>query len=481
MVRNRVVFALVVIGGLAGATSAAAQFRAGTTLVVVDVTVTGRDGGVVTDLAAADFELLEDGVPQTLQQVRLFDASATPPVAVEQTGAVSNAVEPGGIFALVADEPGISAFRTQAARRWARFFVEQVLQPQDYAVIARSGVNTGLLLSNQRALLMEMAGRITGQATGGPGAPAMGGGVPTDLGGLAVGPTRGNMDASSGLITLRHVVERLGAIASRRKAVIWLSPGVNADVAGALNSSDRSRASERMNAVLRAALTGNVAIYGVDPRGLYVEPNMDAGPVSPMAPSDVLDSLRDLSRLTGGRAIVNTNDVGGALQQIARENRAYYLLGYMPAAPENKRRSTRRLDVRVKRPGLTVHHRTAYVPDATAAPAATGIASPMPHHEILVTVTTMVERQQRNAAVSASFDVRTGAPGGTTTEVMVMAIDLSGDIRARQTTRVVAAPDGLARGVIRLSLRPGAYQLRTMAIAAGRRGSVFSDLIVPAR
>ncbi|MCC7124101.1 MAG: hypothetical protein IT178_04580 [Acidobacteria bacterium] len=43
MVRNRVALAVVVIGGLAGATSAAAQFRAGTTLVVVDVAVTDRD------------------------------------------------------------------------------------------------------------------------------------------------------------------------------------------------------------------------------------------------------------------------------------------------------------------------------------------------------------------------------------------------------------------------------------------------------
>lgn len=261
--------------------------------------------------------------------------------------------------------------------------------------------------------------------------------------------------------------------------MIWLSPGVNADVAGALNSPDRSRASERMNAVLRAALAGNVAIYGVDPRGLHVEPNMGAGPVSSMAESDTLGSLRDLSRLTGGRAIVNANDVGGALQQIARENRAYYLLGYTPAAPENKRRSTRRLDVRVKRPGLTVHHRAAYVPDTVAAPPVTGIVSPTPHHEIRVTVTATLEPQKN--AVSVSFGARSGVAAGTSAEVMVIAIELSGNIRARQTTRVVVAPDGSARGVIRLSLRPGAYQLRTMVIAGGRRGSVFSDLVVPAR
>ncbi len=41
-------------------------FRAGTTLVPVDVRVVDRDGRPVTDLAASDFTILEDGVPQPI-------------------------------------------------------------------------------------------------------------------------------------------------------------------------------------------------------------------------------------------------------------------------------------------------------------------------------------------------------------------------------------------------------------------------------
>ena len=41
-------------------------FRAGTTLVPVDVRVVNRDGRPVTDLSASDFTVLEDGVPQPI-------------------------------------------------------------------------------------------------------------------------------------------------------------------------------------------------------------------------------------------------------------------------------------------------------------------------------------------------------------------------------------------------------------------------------
>jgi hypothetical protein len=46
-------------------------FRAGVKLVLVDVTVTGHDEQPLTDLAPSDFELTEDGVPQTVEQATL--------------------------------------------------------------------------------------------------------------------------------------------------------------------------------------------------------------------------------------------------------------------------------------------------------------------------------------------------------------------------------------------------------------------------
>ncbi len=47
-------------------------FRAGTDLVRVDVSATGRNGSPVADLQAADFEVEEDGVPQTIQTAQFI-------------------------------------------------------------------------------------------------------------------------------------------------------------------------------------------------------------------------------------------------------------------------------------------------------------------------------------------------------------------------------------------------------------------------
>src|SRR5262245_54051789 len=49
-----------------GGTLAYAQFTSGVSLVEVYATVTNRQGEPVTNLAAGDFRVLQDGVPQTI-------------------------------------------------------------------------------------------------------------------------------------------------------------------------------------------------------------------------------------------------------------------------------------------------------------------------------------------------------------------------------------------------------------------------------
>jgi VWFA-related protein len=54
-------------------------FRAGVDVVYVAVTVENPDGGMVTDLALDNFELTEDGVPQTVQYLAAGDRLGTDP------------------------------------------------------------------------------------------------------------------------------------------------------------------------------------------------------------------------------------------------------------------------------------------------------------------------------------------------------------------------------------------------------------------
>ena len=59
--------------------------------------------------------------------------------------------------------------------------------------------------------------------------------------------------------------------------------------------------------------------------------------------------------------VVRTNDITGALARIALENSTYYLLGYQTDASRSPGRF-RKIDVRVKRPGLQVRVRRGYMP-----------------------------------------------------------------------------------------------------------------------
>jgi hypothetical protein len=90
-----------------------------------------------------------------------------------------------------------------------------------------------------------------------------------------------------------------------------------------------------------------------------------------------VEILRTLADGTGGLAVVNTNDIGAGLRRVADELSSYSLLAY---SPTNARRDGqyRRIEVRLKRPGVTVRARPGYVASEAVAAAAPGAATPDP-------------------------------------------------------------------------------------------------------
>ena len=79
--------AAVALTPLAGlAQQADPKFGAATTAVVIDVVVRDAKGRPVTDLTRADFELLEDGVPQNLGDVTRVGMPLTAPRAAAAAG-----------------------------------------------------------------------------------------------------------------------------------------------------------------------------------------------------------------------------------------------------------------------------------------------------------------------------------------------------------------------------------------------------------
>ena len=68
---------------------------------------------------------------------------------------------------------------------------------------------------------------------------------------------------------------------------------------------------------------------------------------------DQRDSMQELAATTGGIALVGSSNIEGALERVGAELENHYSLGYRPAG---ERDSTRRIEVKVRRPGLIVRH-----------------------------------------------------------------------------------------------------------------------------
>ena len=87
-----------------------------------------------------------------------------------------------------------------------------------------------------------------------------------------------------------------------------------------------------------------------------------------------VQALRTLAEQTDGIAIVQTNDLAGGIRRIVDDVSAYYLMGYSPTNAKADGRY-RRIEVRMKRPGVNIRARRGYVAEteavrATAARAA---------------------------------------------------------------------------------------------------------------
>ncbi len=322
------------------------------------------------------------------------------------------------------------------------------------------------------------------------------------------------------------VAKSLGHLVDRRKSIILFSQGTGYDLSEALrhhpeddgivrNPVDnvdmmvRSAVHQTVTATMRA----NVAVHAIDPRGVArfgQEGFLSADP-------DVLadraklgqESLVSLAEATGGRAVVRTDDFGGAVEQIIRETSTYYLLGCYPGTSTRERRF-RKLEVRVTRPGLTVRARPGYWLDDGRRRQDEGTSPPSPLQDSLTGLVPASELRvvgvalpirladPRRSAVVLDLLVHDpsevpSAPGERVhdrVQVGVVAVDTDADGRERARHGRVQ-PFVLRRGsqpgplrfqlIDRVDLEPGRYQIRVGVESerAKKAGSVFLDVFVP--
>src|SRR5262245_2929543 len=511
-------------------------FRVEINYVEVDALVTDANGNPVVNLTANDFELLEDGKPQKISTFALINIPvekserplfASTPI---ERDVESNEHGDGRVYLLVLDDLHTHPLRTQLVRAAARRFIERNFGANDIAAIVHTSgrSDAGQDFTGNRRMLLAAVDRFMGNGLRSGTLERLNefnrqsfGGQPIDKISDPTDMERG-FQARNTIDTLKKLADFMAGIRGRRKAMLFISEGIDYDVTDVIYNRSASMILDSVREAIGAATRANVSIYGIDPRGLTalgddlieVEsfPDDQKLGINQAAMQHELrlaqDSLRTLSDETGGFAVVNRNDFGTAFDRIVRENSSYYVLGFYPTNEKRDGRF-RKLEVRVKRPGMRIRSRRGYLAPRGRAPETKGsptlsvamrdaLASPLPTRGIPMTLfAAPFKGTAPNATVALTLELEAGIfhyteKDGAFTNVLetgVTAVDAKGKVfpGERQTVTLALKPDTLARVKAsgfrvqrQLDLPPGRYQVRVAAAeTGGKSGSVLYDLEVP--
>jgi VWFA-related protein len=416
------------------------RFGISTAAVVVDVMVRDKKGNPVTDLTKDQFEVFEDGVPQavtdfervmpgvlptTLQNVApsvSSTAAATVHEPAERNARLQGQQVTAIVFDWLTEQPRYEAWKAastllgqmaaddyvaiyvidQELRRIVPYtrnaamlkaaFDIAVARPFGNPTVPRSAALNSLV--NQRDLPDTASAEYAAGAntlnsastdTRGP-ASAMAAMLERELQwNQFMNRQQQGRAVSSGLTAL---VEQLGEMPGR-KTVIFFSEG--------LVVTERSKSS--FDAMEHRANRNNVSFYTIDAAGLRVfsvsrSTYQQLGPTGEQGVArgisddptarrtelmwrDPSLGLRPLAERTGGIYIGDTNDIVAGFARVNSDRKFHYLLAYSSSNPAPDG-TFRKIEVKVKRPGVEVKARSGYValpaPESPPAPAYEGPA-----------------------------------------------------------------------------------------------------------
>ncbi|HWN10624.1 MAG TPA: VWA domain-containing protein [Pyrinomonadaceae bacterium] len=380
-------------------------------LVQIDAVVT-KDGKHVTDLKPEDFEILEDGKPQTITQFSYVSnvpaastAIAKPPAsrpADPLAPVVPVKVRPNETrrtVVLLVDDLGISAENVVHVKQQLRTFLDKQLQPNDLvSIVTTGGKEVGALqqFTTDKRILSSAVDRLRWHPCSRGGSNVFAGRRPQICA----------MDAKRRTLqVLRFVLQGMRDLPGRKSMVVFsgslpyesqegplagfdapgmeqlddLLPPVKSDDPGIGDQlgpqNSASAMVQALQHIAELAIRASVVIYGVDTRGL--QPTAMQAVDEPFrGPQHVRDQrmtrslagrsaflvdgregLRLLSSETGGFTVFNSNDF--QLGRVMEDQAGYYLIGYRPS-DETFNRRFHHIRVRAKRSGVEVRTRKGF-------------------------------------------------------------------------------------------------------------------------
>jgi len=338
-------------------------FSLTTNVVVVNVSVLDRDGKPIENLTPKDFQLYEDGKLQKLQAVDLqrLNTQTLPPV--EQTFAQRQPVPPQGynpdaeklaqkssllskyqdrrLIVMLFDFSSMQPSEQVRARDAAiKFLTSQMSASDTVSIMAyTNSLKTVQDFTPDRDLLINTINRFRiGDSSENAVFADEGADAQDQSGQFVADETEFNIfNADLKLAALEDAARNLGQY-PEKKALVYISSGIQKN--GVDNQS-------QLRATVNTAIRANVAFYPIDARGLSaLVPGGDAtqqGAVGTNLYSGAgqrslkenfnnqQETLATLALDTGGKALLDSNDLTDGMRQVQKDFGSYYVLTYVSA------------------------------------------------------------------------------------------------------------------------------------------------------
>ena len=352
---------------LAGQQQEITTFKTTTKLVVVDVFARGKNGKTIENLKKEDFTVLENGKQQEIavfEFQRIAEDEPAVGAANAERGAVAPApaasarpntinVQTAGkvqykdkrLLVLFFDFSSMQPQEQIRAQQSAMKFLNEQMTPSDMVSIMTLGASVQVAcdFTNDRDRLTQaIRGFRIGQASELAIEADTGDVNSSEYTGAAfvADETEFNIfNTDRKLAGLESAVRMLAPL-PEKKALIYFSSGI--PKTGVENHS-------QIESTVNAAIRANVAFYPIDARGLVaLAPGGDASKAAPKGSAifsgqaitqqktkfnDQQETLITLADDTGGKALIDSNDLSLGIQQAHEDLGSYYVLGYYDTNP----------------------------------------------------------------------------------------------------------------------------------------------------
>ncbi len=344
--------------------------RVQTQLVALDVTVTTKDGKVVSDLTSSDFTIFENGVPQTIKAIEPPSLHTTPVTAQVNSTADLEKLGSAAVTVLVLDELN----GTFEENGYARYSIQKYLEAQPSRLLQATAfmaeTNSGFILLHD--FTMDRAVLLNALQHHSPEIPAK--------------RMQGGMNGTAALERVLFTMNSLEQIAKAtqgyrgRKNVIWVGnalPGVDTQD---MPAGDVQIINTTVQRTINILLAAHTVLYTVDPRAnssaqVDEAATIDAlggpgtsflGDPSTSDPFSAGQNFGMVASISGGNAIGGHNDIARVIWEDIASGTNYYTIYYRPSTPRSAVPITdtaqqfRKLSMRVSRPGLVLTSRRGY-------------------------------------------------------------------------------------------------------------------------